>query len=210
MPCFLDDADRQRYLAGLRDALRRFDCALHAYVLMNNHAHLLLTPNAAGALVRLMQYFGRGYAQVFNARHQRSGTLWEGRYKSGLVDDETYVLRCCRYIEMNPVRAWMVETPQHHPWSSHTANAFDTYDGMLTPHPAYLALGATTEERSARYRGLFKEVMPDEVLAEIRVYLQQQRALASSAFQQHVERQTKRYAGVRPAHRPIRRQIGES
>lgn len=208
MLCFLDDDDRQRYLASLRDALRRFDCVLHAYVLMSNHVHLLVTPCVAGGVSRLMQYFGRGYAQMFNGRHRRSGTLWEGRFRSCLVDSETYVLRCYRYIELNPVRAWMVEAPQDYPWSSHVANALVAPDAILTPHAAYLSLGGTAEERAIQYRGLFQEAMSAEMLAEIRVYLQQQRALGSSAFQQRIERQTSRYAGVRPAHRPPRSTSG--
>jgi putative transposase len=105
MLCFLDDEDRQRYLQCLRAALPRYDCELHAYVLMSNHVHLLLTPARAGAVSRLMQTFARNYAGLFNGRHGRTGTLWEGRYKSCLVDSEHYVLRCYRYIELNPVRA---------------------------------------------------------------------------------------------------------
>ncbi|AIO23753.1 transposase IS200 like family protein [Burkholderia cepacia ATCC 25416] len=105
LPCFLDDADRQRYLHLLRDALLHTGCLLHAYVLMDNHVHLLLTPPDTGMTARLMQKLGRKYVGQFNARHQRSGTLWEGRYKSCLVDSESYVLRCYRYIDLNPVRA---------------------------------------------------------------------------------------------------------
>ena len=121
-----------------------------------------------------------------------------------MVDDETYVLRCYRFIERNPVCAWMVEAPQHHPWSSYAANALGASHAIIAPHSAYLALGASTEARNERYRVLFQDAMTDEVLAEIRIYLQQQRALGSSAFQQRVEQQTKRYAAARPAHRPRR------
>jgi len=111
LPCFLDDGDRRRYLWLLREALMHTKCALHTYVLMDNHVHLLLTPPAIGAVAQLMQKLGRQYVGQFNARHQRTGTLWEGRYKSGLVDSEIHVLRCYRYIDLNPVRARMTEEP---------------------------------------------------------------------------------------------------
>ncbi len=117
LPCFLDDEDRQRYLQLLLEALGRFGCRLHAYVLMDNHVHLLMTPGEAGAVSRLMHTFARNYAGLFNHRHGRSGTLWEGRYKSCLVDSDGYFLACSRYIELNPVRAWMVAEPADHPWS---------------------------------------------------------------------------------------------
>jgi putative transposase len=102
LPCFLDDNDRRRYLNLLGEALLATGCALHAYVLMDNHVHLLLTPPEAGAISRLMQKLGRAYVGQFNARHRRTGTLWEGRYKSCLVDSASYVLRCCLYIDLNP------------------------------------------------------------------------------------------------------------
>ena len=202
MPCFLDDDDRRRYLHGLSECLLRFGCELHAYVLMTNHVHLLLTPGEVGGVSRMMQTFGRNYVHLFNGRHQRSGTLWEGRYKSCLVDSVAYVLRCYRYIELNPVRARMVECPTAHVWSSHAANIGMQPDPMVSPHPAYVALGQDRASRQAAYSALFDECMTDDVVEEIRIYLQQQRALGSSAFQRRVEAQLQRYASVRPAHRP--------
>lgn len=202
LPCFLDDRDRRCYLTFLAEALERHECSLHAYVLMSNHVHLLVTPSAIGNVSRLMQNLGRAYVQVFNARHGRSGTLWEGRYKSCLVDSESYVLRCYRYIELNPVRAWMVADPAQHPWSSHPGNAGLRHDPLLTPHDAYTSLGRNVIERAEAYRVLLAETLSDEMLTEIRAYLQQQRALGGTAFQQRVEQQLRRYAAVRPAHRP--------
>ncbi len=131
LPCFLDDEDRQRYLQCLPQVLLRFGCRLHAYVLMNNHVHLLLTPEESGAVSRLMHTFARNYAGLFNGRHGRTGTLWEGRYKACLVDSGSYFLACSRYIELNPVRAWMVAQPGDHPWSSHGANAAGRVDPLL-------------------------------------------------------------------------------
>lgn len=208
MPCFLDDQDRHRYLQCLRQALSRYGCELHAYVLMSNHVHLLLTPREVGAVSRLMQTFARNYAGLFNGRHSRTGTLWEGRYKSCLVDSENYVLACYRYIELNPVRAWMVDDPAAHSWSSYAANALGESNPLLTPHPAFLELGSESASRALAYRGLFAEALSDETMTEIRVYLQQQRALGTQRFQARVEAQLQRFAGVRPAHRPCKQPVG--
>lgn len=202
LPCFLDDEDRQRYLQLLLEALGRFGCRLHAYVLMDNHVHLLITPGEAGAVSRLMHTFARNYAGVFNHRHGRSGTLWEGRYKSCLVDSEGYFLACSRYIELNPVRAWMAAEPADHPWSSHRANAGGAYDPLLRAHPCYLALGPDSASRAAAYRALFDEALPDEMVAEIRRYLRQQRALGSDRFRAWVEARTGRFATARAPGRP--------
>lgn len=202
LPCFLDDEDRQRYLQCLREALLRYGCALHAYVLMNNHVHLLVTPPETRALSRMMQAFARNYAGLFNGRHGRTGTLWEGRYKSCLVDSEHYVLVCSRYIELNPVRARMVGDPSEHPWSSYHANALGKPDPLITPHATLLGLDTDPKERVLAYRALFSEVLTDEIVGEIRTYLQQQRAWGTDRFRAQIEAKLKRFAGVRPAHRP--------
>lgn len=207
LPCFLDDVDRQRYLHLLIEGLERTRCDLHAWVLMDNHVHLLLTPPVAGAVAQLMQALGRSYVGWFNARHGRTGTLWEGRYKACLVDSEAYLLRCCRYIDLNPVRARRVDDPAAWPWSSCAANIGARIDPLLTPHPAYLALGATPGCRAAAYRNLLAAALPDEEVTEIRAYLRQQRALGRDSFRALVEARTARFAGIRPAHRP-RRQSG--
>ncbi|NJC44288.1 UNVERIFIED_ORG: putative transposase [Xanthomonas campestris] len=122
LPCFLDDGDRLRYLHLLHEALQATGCKLHAYVLMDNHVHLLITPPAAGRIGQLMQRLGRNYVALFNGRHGRTGTLWEGRYKACLVDNADYVLRCYRYIELNPVRARLTDDPASYRWSSCPAN----------------------------------------------------------------------------------------
>jgi putative transposase len=142
------------------------------------------------------------YVSTFNVRHRRSGTLWEGRYKSCLVDTDVYLLRCYRYIELNPVRAAMVAAPSEHVWSSYRANADGFDDPLIRPHPAYLALGKDKAERCDVYRSLFAEALGPDELDEIRIYVQQQRALGSSRFQAMIEAELGRYAAVRPAHRP--------
>lgn len=202
LPCFLDDEDRQRYLQCLRQALLRFGCRLHAYVLMNNHVHLLLTPDEAGGVSRLMHTFARNYVGSFNGRHGRTGTLWEGRYKACLVGSGRYFLACSRYIELNPVRAWMVARPTEYPWSSYGANAEGRPNPLLAPHPEYLALGNEPTGRRSAYRALFAEVLPDELVEEIRIHLRQQKVLGTDQFRSWVEARTGRFATVRPIGRP--------
>lgn len=177
LPCFLDDEDRQRYLQLLLQAALATQCQLHAYVLMDNHVHLLTTPANTGAVSRMMQMLGRSYVARFNARHGRTGTLWEGRYKSCLVDSVGYVLTCYRYIELNPVRARMVESPDRFHWSSYAFNALGQPNALLTPHSCYQDLGSTNKQRAEAYRVIVGEALPQSTIDEIRLYLQQQRAL---------------------------------
>lgn len=202
LPCFLHSEDRQQYLQLLRDALLHNGCSLHAYVLMSNHVHLLVTPPEVGAISRLMQKLGRQYVGAFNARHQRTGTLWEGRYRSCLVDSESYVLRCYRYIDLNPVRARMIDNALQFEWSSAAAHAGHRSDSLLTDHPAFQALGVNVADRGLAYQRLLEEVVSEDEVAGIRSYLQQQRALGCDSFRAMVEAKTQRFAGTRPAHRP--------
>jgi putative transposase len=202
MPCFVDDVDRQLYLTALRDASLRYRCAIHAYVLMTNHVHLLVTPETTGAVSRMMQGVGRIYVAKFNARHRRTGTLLEGRFKSCLVGGSRYVLACHRYIEMNPVRAAMVAQPSEFRWSSHPANALGHDDPLLRSHPAYHSLAGADADRRSAYRKLFDEVLGIEEISEIRAYIQQQRALGTDRFRATVEAKLGRCASVRAAHRP--------
>lgn len=203
LPCFIDDEDRRRYLAALRENSLRYGCVVHAYVLMTNHVHMLMTQTKVGAAARFLQQLGRSYVSQFNARHRRTGTLWEGRYKSCLVEGGRYVLACYRYIELNPVRARMVAKPDEHAWSSYGANAWGRADSIVTPHSCYLALGAPGDRFEA-YRRLVADVLDVETVEEIRKYLQQQRAFGNDRFQATVEAELGRFAAVRPAHRPKR------
>jgi putative transposase len=209
LPCFLDDDDRHRYLHLLREALLASTCRLHAYVLMDNHVHLLVTPVQAGGVAQLMQKLGRQYVGQFNARHGRTGTLWEGRYKACLVDSGDYILHCCRYIDLNPLRARMIEDPTLYRWSSCAALCGQRDDPSLSPHPVHIALGASAAERGEAYRAILREAVSDDDLREIRLYLQQQRAWGRDDFKAMVEAKTRRFAGIRPAHRPRREPQGE-
>jgi putative transposase len=204
LPCFLDDSDRQCYLQLLREALMSTDCRLQAYVLMDNHVHLLATPPQSGAIGVLMQKLGRTHVGRFNARHQRTGTLWEGRYKACLVDDAAHLLRCARYIDLNPVRARITDDPAGYTWSSCAALCGDRDDPMLTLHAAQRSLGATHRARGDAYRSLLDQALDHDELAAIRIYLQQQRAYGRDDLRAIVEARTRRFAGVRAAHRPSR------
>ena len=153
--CFKHDNDRLVYLVVLRDLCGKAGCSLHAYCLMTNHVHLLLTPSAEDACATLMRNLGQRYVQYFNRTHQRSGTLWEGRFRSCLVESREYVLNCYRYVEMNPVRAGMVQSPLEYRWSSHAANTGRAIDRALRPHCEYLALADDPARQAAAYAESF-------------------------------------------------------
>ncbi|MFC5551734.1 transposase [Massilia aerilata] len=167
-PCFHLQNDYLIYLDALRECAFDTGCAVHAYVLMSNHVHLLLSPDTTDSVSTMMQRLGQRYVQYFNRRHARTGTLWEGRFRSSPVQDERYFLICQRYIELNPVRANMVDVPADYPWSSHQTNAFGRENALITPHPAYLGLGKAAVLRQAAYRHLFNDALPEELLDEVR------------------------------------------
>jgi putative transposase len=201
---FLDDVDRAQYLCWLRDASREHGLAVHAYVLMDNHVHLLATPSHAGALSQTMQAMGRRYVRWFNHRHARSGTLWEGRFRSSLIDAETYLLACQRYIEANPVRAGMVASAEQWLWSSHRHYLGWCVDPLVTPHAALWSLGNTPFERESAYRQLFAEPMPAPQQEWLRSRVQAGKPIASPAFQQRLEALTGLRLVARPVGRPRR------
>lgn len=165
---FHDAADRERYLALLREIAAAQGIAVHAYALMPNHVHLLVTPQAGDGISRFMQALGRRYVRWFNDRHGRTGTLWEGRFRSTVVDADRYLLACMRYIELNPVRANLCSAPEHYPWSSFAHHAGLRVDPLVTDHALFWGLGNTPYERQLAYRRLFEiDLSPDE-LDEIR------------------------------------------
>jgi putative transposase len=166
--CFGGDRDFELYLGLVEEMSRKHSCAVHAYVLMTNHAHLLITPERAEGPSEFMKALGQRYVQAFNRRHQRTGTLWEGRFKSNIVHSESYLLRCYRYIEENPVRAGMVAHAREYAWSSHLSNAEGVASTLLAPHPLYLGLASIPQERLAAYRRLFATPQPKSDLDAIR------------------------------------------
>ena len=165
---FAASEDYQFLLEKLKSACDKHCCALHAYVLMTNHVHFLISPRDATAFSKTMQMVGRYYVQYFNFRYLRSGTLFEGRYRATLIDTQDYLLTCMRYIEMNPVRANMVENPAAYEWSSYRFNAIGEPNDLLTPHNEYLCLGKNETERWAAYQHLFDNRPAELDLAEIR------------------------------------------
>jgi putative transposase len=165
---FRDAADRVRYMDFLLEAADRESCAIHCYVLMGNHVHLLITPAAEESLPKTMQSVGVRYVCHFNKRYERTGGLWDGRYRASLVDSDSYLAVCYRYIEMNPVRAGMVDKPADYRWSSHRHHAFNEIDRAVTAHSFYLDLGETGAARRERYRSLFDQSLTDDELKGIR------------------------------------------
>ena len=154
--CFGLEEDFSAYAHWLEEASRKYQVAIHAWVFMTNHIHLLATPTSEDGISRMMQSTGRRYVRYFNHTYRRSGTLWEGRFKSCVVDAENYLLTCQRYIELNPVRANMVESPADYKWSSYHANGLLRASRLSTPHEIWMRLGLSDKERAERYRGLFR------------------------------------------------------
>jgi putative transposase len=186
--CFTGEVDHGLYLGLLQEYSKRHSCAVHAYVLMSNHVHLLVSPPDIPAISRLMRDVNQIFGQYVNRKNDRCGSVWQGRFKASLVDSKDYFLTCQRYIELNPVRACMVGRPDDHAWSSYGTNGSGQPSTLITPHPRYLSLGTTTEERLATYRGLFKVRISEEEISKIRTAIQRSRPLGSDAFIQEVER----------------------
>jgi putative transposase len=185
-PCFFAEEDYHCYLHWLEEAAADWRCAIHAYVLMTNHVHLLMTPGTPDGPAKLMQSIGRRYVQYVNRMCRRSGTLWEGRYKSSAVQTEDYLLLCQRYIELNPVRAGMVNDPGQYRWSNYRHNGLGQDDRRLTHHSLYKALGRDDVSRLAAYRGLFRSELDQEAVAGIRLALMQRQPLDGVRFKEAI------------------------
>lgn len=179
---FFADADRRSYLDWLGELAPALGCALHAYVLMTNHVHLLLTPDRADAPAALMKALGQRYTQYVNRTYRRTGTLWEGRFRSCLAESDAYVLACSRYIDLNPVRAGMVALPQDYPWSSCRGLCGLHHDKLLRPHADWMALGGSDAARAAAYAALVDSALPPDTLAAIRQATNANLALGSERF----------------------------
>ncbi len=184
--CFFADEDYRFYLHWLKLGAEKCGCAIHAYVLMTNHVHLLLTPRRPDAVSRLMQSLGRRYAQYVNRFYKRSGSVWEGRFKASLVQAEEYLLTCYRYIELNPVRADMVRDPGDYAWSSYRHNGLGKADALMTEHPLYATMGASERERQSAYRALFQAHLDEPALTKIREAIHRGQPLGSERFREQV------------------------
>ncbi len=184
---FFQAEDYALYKRALIEAAEASQCHIHAYVLMTNHVHLLVTPLKKRSLPLMMQAMGRNYVQRLNPRYNRSGTLWEGRYKASLVQDERYFLACQRYIELNPVRAALVDSPGQYPYSSYAFNAAGKSDSLLTPHQTYLALHGKPQRRQKAYRSLFSDVLTNDQLSQIRNCTNAGAVIGNDRFRKQIE-----------------------
>jgi putative transposase len=193
-PIFYAEEDYQFYLEKLKKACDKHNCDVHAYVLMTNHVHLLVTPHKEDGISKVMQMVGRYYVQYFNYSYERTGTLWEGRYKAALIDSDTYALTCYRYIELNPVRAGTVDHPGEYPWSSYRHNALGEVDELVVHHNLYQSLGKTAEQRQKVYRSLFRARIPTKTLDAIRAATNKAWVLGSDNFKDRIESKLNRPA----------------
>jgi putative transposase len=185
-PCFRVEADYLVYLSHMRHLSAKHGCAVHAYCLMTNHVHLLLTPATKESCTALMRDLGQRYVPYFNGRHGRTGTLWEGRSRSSIAESARYVLACYRYIELNPVRAGMVDQPRHYPWSSFSINTGERSDPFVVPHVEFAGLALDAAKRHRGYLALFGEQMDEVLLGAIRDAANTGYPLASDEFKNRV------------------------
>lgn len=185
---FFDTGDYGKYLNLLEESAEVSGCQIHAYVLMTNHVHLLMTPRVRDSVSRTMQLLGSRYVQYINKKHDRTGSLWEGRFRSCLVDSDRYVLACYRYIELNPVRAELAKSAADYRFSSYRHNGLGYCQSLITEHPTYLDLGSQLDERLAGYRQLFQVEHDKEELDRIRESLNSGLPYGSDAFKSFVRR----------------------
>ena len=200
---FTSASDRQFLLQLLEDNAAKFDVAIHAYVLMDNHFHLLVTPSSADGLPQLMQAVGRRYVRLFNDSHGRTGTLWEGRYKSTLIQTDRYLLACMAYIDLNPVRAGLTVQAADYPWSSHGHYAGLRTDRLITPHPLYWELGNTPFSREGAYADLVRGGLSAQQQHELTQSALRGWALGGADFVANLQKKTGRRASKDVAGRPF-------
>ena len=204
--CFITDVDCENYLSILNEQAMQYGCAIHAYVLMANHIHLLLTPAEIDSAAQLMKHLGQRYAQYINRTYKRTGTLWDGRFRSCLTQNEEYVLTCYRYIELNPVRQNLVQQPQDYRWSSFHANADGKANSnlLLTPHAEYLRLGTSIKSCQCAYRSLFDSKLDPKRISQIRNATNGNFVLGDKQFQKRIAHILKRRVTPGKSGRPSR------
>lgn len=185
--CFAKDADIAAYANWLFEYSERYGVRVHSWVFMTNHTHLLMTADSDTGISKLMQTLGRMYVRYFNHTYDRTGALFEGRYRSSIVQEDRYLLNCQRYIELNPVRAGMVKDPGDYRWSSYRSHAFGTPVKLWAPHSTYLALGATSSDRQTNYREYFSTELAETAVAKIRACINKGLVLGTDKFRQQVD-----------------------
>lgn len=204
-PIFREPGDQERLLSLLADNAVREKVAIHAYVLMDNHFHLLVTPQTSTGVPRMMQGVGRTYVQYFNRRYHRTGTLWEGRYRATMVQTDRYCLACMAYIDLNPVRAGIVKRPDEHRWSSYGHYRGIRTDKLITSHPVYWQLGNTPFEREARYGELVEQGLALDMERSLTESTLKGWALGDDAFVADLEgRTSRRVLKAKPGRRPLK------
>lgn len=189
---FLDENDHLTFLRWLKEASKTFQVAIHAYVLMPNHLHLLATPVDETGLARMMQWLGRHYVPYFNYKYDRFGTLWQGRYRATVIDTERYFMACSRYIDLNPVRGGICSSPADFRWSSYAHHVGLLQDPLITDHALYWALSNTPFGREAAYRAMTEETISSEEVTELSNATLKGWALGSSKFKAKLEKQANR------------------
>lgn len=200
--CFGSDDNHAAYAAWLKEYSKKYKVDVHAWVMMTNHAHLLCTPRQEKGS-SMMQALGRRYVRYFNYEYKRSGTLWEGRYKSCLIESRTYLLKVYRYIELNPVRAGIVLSPEDYRWSSYRINALGKASNLCTPHPEYMMLGSDTKERCNKYQALFEYHINDRKIELIRSATNKGMVVGNDRFRKEIEALTGRRVREKKRGRPI-------
>lgn len=191
-PIFREAEDYQQFLRWLHESARQFHVAIHAYVLMTNHLHLLVTPVDDTGLGRMMQWIGRYYVPYFNKKYQRVGTLWQGRYRAAVIEAENYFMACSSYIELNPVRAGMVSEPAAYPWSSYAHHVGGRSDPLITDHPLYWSLGNTPFDRELAYKFMVEQAGHENQIDAIRIATEKSWVLGSDAYKESLGKKTER------------------
>lgn len=200
--CFFEEDNYCKYLDLMQEVLPRYSNHLHAYCLMTNHVHLLLSPSTEKSISDLLRVVCSRYAQYVNKRYSRTGTLWEGRHKASAIDTDGYLLKCYRYIELNPVAARMVDRPEEYAWSSYSANAWQARNLLLTPHACYFGLGTNNEQRCHNYRELFRDALSPQDIHAFRKATHYSMPVGSLTFMQQIERKMGRPVGYSCRGRP--------
>jgi len=208
--CFFNDQDYQTYLNWLVEYSDITDCLVHAYVLMPNHVHLLLTPANTNSAGDLMKRLGQRYVQYVNRSYKRSGTLWEGRFRSCVIEQETYLFNCQRYIEMNPVRAGIVQHPDEYRWSSYHVNGLGVKSDLISHHILYQTLGKTMSEKLKAYKALFQHEIEIEELDRIREATNGNFSLGNEQFQKEISTRLGRRVTRGSPGRPRKKKLGEN
>jgi len=201
---FFSEQDYLFYLDCLTDASRKYHVNIHAYILMTNHVHLLMTPAHKEAISLTMQSIGRRYVQYINREYNRTGTLWESRHKASLVDSERYLLTCSRYIELNPVNANMVKHPAQYKWSSYMFNAHGETSSLIKPHDVYRQLGKKHHEQQEAYAALFNDHIEPADINLINNAIQFSVPTGDHHFKEQIERILKRKTGFARLGRPFK------